>query len=175
MSLELIVGCMFAGKTTEIIRIVKNISHIGITPIIIKPKIDDRYSSDTISSHDHQKYCCVTINDLSDFENPFNNKYIIIEEAQFFKNLYDFVVKQVEQYDRNVIVVGLDGDSNRENFGEIYRLYPICDNIKKLKAYCLSCKDGTKALFSKRIVENDKQILVGSKEFIPVCRKCYIR
>ena len=74
MSLELIVGCMFAGKTTEIIRIVKNLSHIGITPIIIKPKIDDRYSSDKISSHDHQEYCCVTINDLSDFENPFHNK-----------------------------------------------------------------------------------------------------
>ena len=102
MSLELIVGCMFAGKTTEIIRIVKNLKHIGITPIIIKPKIDDRYSSDKISSHDHQEYSCVTINDLSEFENPFHNKYIIIEEAQFFKNLYDFVVKQVEQYDKNV-------------------------------------------------------------------------
>ena len=173
MSLELIVGCMFAGKTTEIIRIVKNLKHIGITPIIIKPKIDNRYSSDKISSHDNQEYSCITLNDLSEFKNPSNKKYIIIEEAQFFNNLYDFVIKQVDEYDKNIIVVGLDGDSNRQNFGEIHKLLPICDNIRKLKAYCSVCKDGTKALFSKRIVDNDKQVLVGSKEFIPVCRKCY--
>ena len=67
----------------------------------------------------------------------------------------------------------MDGDSNRKNFGEIHKLLPICDNIRKLKAYCSVCKDGTQALFSKRLVDNDNQVLVGSKEFIPVCRKCY--
>ena len=124
-------------------------------------------------AHDHQEYSCIMLNDLSEFENPIHKKYIIIEEAQFFYNLYDYVKKQVDEYGKNIIVVGLDGDSNRQNFGEICKLLPICDNIRKLKAYCSVCKDGTQALFSKRLVDNDNQVLVGSKEFIPVCRKCY--
>ena len=51
MSLKLILGCMYSGKTTEIIRIVNSLKHIGENPIIIKPKIDDRYSINKISTH----------------------------------------------------------------------------------------------------------------------------
>ena len=50
MSLKLILGCMYSGKTTEILRIVNSLKHIGETPLIIKPIIDDRYSKDKIST-----------------------------------------------------------------------------------------------------------------------------
>lgn len=175
MSLKLIIGCMYSGKTTEILRIVNSLKHIKEKPIIIKPKIDNRYSEDKISTHNKQEYDCITLNSLEEFKNPFHVKYIIIEEAQFFENLYEFVLKQVDTYGKNVIVVGLDGDSNRNNFGDIHKLIPICDDIVKLKAYCSICKDGTLGIFSKRLSENNKQILVGSdKDYIAVCRKCFI-
>ena len=64
-----------------------------------------------------------------------------------------FVIDQVEMKGKNVIVVGLDGDSNRENFGYIHKLIPLCDDIVKLKAYCSICKDGTLGIFSKRLSE----------------------
>ena len=176
MSLKLILGCMYSGKTTEILRIVNSLKHINEKPIIIKPKIDDRYSLDKICTHNKQEYECQTIEDLSEFQNPFHVKYIIIEEAQFFNNLYDFVLKQVDRYGKNVIVVGLDGDSDRKNFGDIHKLLPICDDIIKLKAYCSICKDGTIGIFSKRISDKKDQILVGSDDdYIAVCRKCYIK
>ena len=77
---------------------------------------------------------------------------------------------------KHVIVVGLDGDSNRVNFGEIHKLIPLCDDIIKLKAYCSICKDGTLGLFSKRISESKEKVLVGSEEdYIAVCRKCYLK
>ena len=129
MSLKLIVGCMYSGKTTEILRIVNSLKHINEIPIIIKPKIDNRYSSNKISTHNKQEYECQTIDNLSDFKNLNDSKYIIIEEAQFFKDLLLFVIDQVEIKDKNVIVVGLDGDSDRENFGDIHKLYPLCDDI----------------------------------------------
>ena len=176
MSLKLILGCMYSGKTTEILRIVNSLKHIDEIPLIIKPVIDNRYSKDKISTHNKQVHNCLTLNSLEEYENPFHVKYIIIEEAQFFNNLYDFVLKQVDRYGKNVIVVGLDGDSDRKNFGEIHRLLPICDDIIKLKAYCSICKDGTIGIFSKRISDKKDQILVGSEgDYIAVCRKCYLK
>ena len=163
MSLKLIVGCMYSGKTTEILRIVNSLKHINEIPIVIKPKIDDRYSSNKISTHNKQEYECQTIDNLSDFKNLNDSKYIIIEEAQFFKDLLLFVIDQVEIKDKNVIVVGLDGDSDRENFGEIHKLYSLCDDIIKLKAYCSICKDGTLGIFSKRISDSKDKVLVGSE------------
>ena len=175
MSLKLILGCMYSGKTTEIIRIVNSLKHINEIPIIIKPKIDNRYSVDKISTHNKQEHNCLTLNSLDDLVN-INENYIIIEEAQFFTNLYDFVLKQVDEYNKNVIVVGLDGDSDRKNFGDIHKLLPICDHIVKLKAYCSICKDGTIGIFSKRISNKKDQILVGSEgDYIAVCRKCYLK
>ena len=176
MSLKLILGCMYSGKTTEILRIVNSLKHINEIPLVIKPKIDNRYSDNKICTHNKQEYECQTLENLSDFDNPFHKKYIIIEEAQFFTNLYDFVLKQVDEYNKNVIVVGLDGDSDRKNFGDIHKLLPICDHIVKLKAYCSICKDGTIGIFSKRISNKKDQILVGSEgDYIAVCRKCYLK
>jgi len=174
MSLKLILGCMYSGKTTEILRIVNSLKHIGENPIIIKPKMDNRYSIDKISTHNKNENDCITLESLSEL-NDNDNKYIIIEEAQFFNDLYQFVIYQVDILEKNVIVVGLDGDSNRDNFGEIHKLLPICDEIIKLKAYCSICKNGTLGIFSKRISDNKSKILVGSdKDYIAVCRKCYL-
>ena len=176
MSLKLILGCMYSGKTTEILRIVNSLKHINEIPIIIKPKIDDRYSSDKISTHNKEKYDCITLNNLNEFKNPISSNYIIIEEAQFFKDLLLFIIDQVELRKKNVIVVGLDGDSDRENFGEIHKLLPLCDDIVKLKAYCSLCKNGTPGIFSKRLSDKKEQILVGSDgDYIAVCRDCYLK
>ena len=175
MSLKLILGCMYSGKTTEILRIVNSLKHINEIPIIIKPKIDDRYSKDKISTHNKQEYDCLSVNNLYEAKNITNN-YIIIEEAQFFKDLLLFIIDQVELRKKNVIVVGLDGDSDRENFGEIHKLLPLCDDIIKLKAYCSLCKDGTPGIFSKRLSNKKDKILVGSEgDYIAVCRKCYLK
>ena len=58
-----------------------------------------------------------------------------------------------------MIVVGLDGDSNREMFGDIVKLIPVCDSVRKLYGLCVRCKDGTKACFTKRLVDNNEQFL----------------
>lgn len=174
MSLKLILGCMYSGKTTEILRIVNSLKHIDEVPLIIKPIIDDRYSKDKISTHNKQECNCLSVNNLYEVNNITNN-YIIIEEAQFFKDLLLFVIDHVEIKKKNVIVVGLDGDSNRENFGDIHKLIPLCDDIVKLKAYCSICRNGVRAIFSKRISEKKDKILVGSDgDYIAVCRKCYL-
>jgi thymidine kinase len=101
---------------------------------------------------------------------------IFIEEGQFFTDLYEFVKEAVETFHKEVIVIGLDGDSERNNFGEIYRLYPFADDITKLKALCVSCNDGTAGIFSKKVVDSGGQVDIGSSDkYIAVCRNCYLK
>ena len=100
---------------------------------------------------------------------------IIIEEAQFFSDLFNFVTNAADKDNKEVYVIGLDGDYLRQPFGDIVRLIPHAENIKKLKALCLRCNDGTEACFTKRIVKDNNQELVGSTDsYIAVCRKHYI-
>jgi len=178
MSLDLVVGCMFSGKSSELIRIVRRLETISEKYIVIKPKIDTRYSTTNVSTHDKVEHkCIIKENLLSLFEdhNYMGANHIIIEEAQFFPDLEPFVLKAVDDDKKHITVVGLDGDSNRNNFGQMHKLYPLCDSIIKLKALCLQCNDGTEAIFSKRIMEDKQQTSIGSNEkYIAVCRPCFL-
>ena len=101
-------------------------------------------------------------------------EYIIVDEGQFFEDLYDFVTTATDLNNKHVIVVGLNGDSNRANFGDIHRLYPFADKINLLTAMCITCKDGTPGIFSKKISNDTNQTDIGSTDkYIPVCRKCF--
>jgi thymidine kinase len=97
----------------------------------------------------------------------------LINEGQFFDDLYDVVLHLVEVLDKKVYVYGLDGDYKRANFGKILDLIPICNKVKKLTAMCNICKDGTKAYFTKRITKETSQKLIGINNHIAVCRNCY--
>ena len=163
MSLDLIIGCMFSGKSTEIIRIINRLKTINESYFLVKPLDDNRYSKDMVQTHDNlQRKCEVRRLLLPLFENKLytSSTYIIIEEAQFFSDLEPFVLKAVDQDKKKLIVVGLDGDSSRNNFGSIHKIIPLCDNIIKLKALCLLCKDGTEGIFSKRISDDKGQTCI---------------
>ena len=136
-------------------------------------------------THDQTAVQCTSCTKLSDllntdslakeFMDPQSPAAILINEGQFFTDLYDFVKTAVETHNKNVVVIGLDGDSDRENFGQIYKLIPFCDDIIKLKALCSQCKDGTPGIFSKKITNSSSKIDVGSNgKYIAVCRKCYL-
>ena len=179
MSLELILGCMFSGKSTEIIRMVDRFKTIDAKYLLVKPQVDNRYSMTMVQTHSFQQRTCEVRSKLLPLfqnQNYIEAEYIIIEEAQFFDDLEPFVLKAVDEDKKHVIVVGLDGDSDRCNFGQIHKLIPVCDNIRKLKAYCLSCKDGTEAIFSKRISKEEGQTCIGaSDKYMAVCRECFLK
>ena len=100
---------------------------------------------------------------------------VVIEEAQFFTDLFDFATLSADKFNKTVIIAGLNGDFNRNPFGDIQRLIPHAENITKLSALCVMCGDGSPAHFSKRIdTSNRSQTLIGSTtEYIAVCRKHY--
>ena len=179
--IDIIIGSMFSGKSTELIRRINRYKVLGKKILVINHKLDQRYSENSISTHSNMMLECLSIHKLNDIKNNEDHlkdynacEVLVIEEAQFFEDLYEVVVKAADIDNKIVIVAGLDGDSNREEFGDILKLIPKCDSVKKLHALCVKCKDGTSASFTKRLVKNDSQIYIGVSEFIAVCRHHYL-
>jgi thymidine kinase len=178
MSINLIMGCMFSGKTSKLINVAKNCKLIGKKVLLINFIGDTRYSSSNfITTHDGTSIECKTchcdIIDVLNFMDYTDADVVCINEGQFFKNLVNFCKKSCE-LEKDVYVCGLESDYRMEPFGEITKLIPYCDNVEKTKAICMGCKNGTLASFTKRTGISQNVIEIGSTDmYMPVCRKCY--
>jgi thymidine kinase len=179
--LEVILGPMFSGKTSKLVEIYKQYTFCNIPILVINHSEDTRYSDTDMMTHDLVKLKCIQSNTilsvLNDHIHLFEQRKplaVLINEGQFFPDLYTTVYRMVFEFNASVYVAGLDGDFKQKKFGQILDLIPICDKVFKLHSLCVKCKDGTKAIFSHRInqeCEDQKQI--GAEEaYIPVCRKC---
>lgn len=176
--LKLILGPMFSGKSTKLIELIRKYKVIKYKVLTIKNSLDNRYSNvSQIISHNKDTEPCISLQHLNEiitntiFKAMYNESQVIfIEEAQFFTDLNEFVTNALKDK-KTIFVVGLNGDSNQNNFGEIHKLLPKCNDIELLKACCKICMNETPAEFSRRIVKNNDQVHVGSgDEYIPVCR-----
>jgi len=175
-TLELIIGPMFSGKSTEIIKRVRLLKLINKKILIVKPKIDIRYNEDKITSHNLESVDCKIINNLNEISDSKINEIntIIIDEGQFFSDLLETVSKWLTNFSINIVVAGLDGDFQQKPIGQILNLIPLSNKCIKLNSVCNVCKDGTEAPFTYRHIKSNDTILIGSSEsYIPVCRKHY--
>ncbi|MBI95537.1 hypothetical protein CL656_00075 [bacterium] len=178
-SINLIIGCMFSGKTTELVRNIKRFQSIGKKTMVINYSLDDRYGDNCVKSHDSLGVSAFMIKNLGDIKNnpdlntEYNNsEFIFINEGQFFEGLYDFCNNAANEDNKIIYVCGLDGDYKQKKFGELLDLIPISDSVNKLSALCKIC--GEKASFTKRNTSSDKKILIGNDNiYSAVCRHHY--
>jgi thymidine kinase len=173
--LELIIGNMFSGKSTELIRRINKEQSIDKRILVINYLGDNRYSSDSIATHNSVTVKCLKVLNLYEISFDTINEHdsFFIDEGQFFLDLYPFVIKLVDVYKKHVIIAGLDGDSNRHSFGSIIKLIPICDTVDKLTAYCKKCNNGTIAPFSM-LLKPETGGIGGSEKYMSVCRNHYL-
>lgn len=179
MSINLITGCMFSGKTSALINIAKMQKLLDKNVLIINYEGDTRYSdSNKITTHDNISFDCFPCGkdcllSVISRDNYKKADVICVNEGQFFDNLVSFCINSSKEM-KDVYVCGLDGDYLKRPFGEILNLIPHCETVRKLQAMCMSCKNGTAASFTKKIKMSDNLIEIGSTEmYMPVCRHCY--
>jgi thymidine kinase len=169
---------MFAGKSTHLITALRKLNAINIQALVVKPKLDDRYSAEGVCSHDRIHADCYTCNRLTEvYEHPeyIESKVVIIEEGQFFDDIVDFVKQACDTDKKHIIVYGLSGDFERKPIGKITELVPLANKIQKLYAYCHFCKDSTIADFTVKEHDALDSVFVGGLEiYKPVCRKHYL-
>ena len=174
--LEIIIGPMFSGKSTEIIRRVRLLQIIDKKILVVKPAKDNRSAFDKITSHNNDSVDCITVNNLYDIDTNILGAHdtVVIDEGQFFDDLVETIDSWLKTYNINVIVAGLDGDFQQKPIGKILNLIPLSNKCIKLNSVCQECKDGTKAPFSFRIVDSNETVLVGgSDKYMPLCRTHY--
>jgi thymidine kinase len=178
--LELIIGPMFSGKTSHLIYLSKLYKIANKSVCVINYHEDKRYSETKLSNHDNVSVECIFTETLESLDiQKISSTYdvILINEGQFFKDLYETTIAFVEKHNKIVYISGLDGTFKREPFknNAILQLIPLCDNVVKKHAICKRCRDGTNAIFSHRITDNkDEKIIGGYDQYLPVCRKCYL-
>lgn len=176
-TIEIILGCMFSGKSTELIRRLSRYESVGIPTLLINSSLDTR-TDNNVKTHNNLTKSARKTKNLMSLVNSIeylSNNVIGIDEAQFFTDLKEFVL--YSENNKIIIIAGLDGDSDRQPFGQILECIPLCDEVVKLTAMDMVSKDGTKAIFSKRISNNnDSKILIGAdEEYLAVSRNNFLK
>jgi len=164
---------MFSGKTEELIRRVKRAVIANQQVKLFKHKIDQRYSSDDVVSHNKNAIPSIPINNATEIKNYIDNISVIgIDEAQFFDDSLITVCSELANMGKRVIVAGLDMDYQGEPFGPMPKLLATADFITKVHAICIKC--GNLAQYTHRKTDNNNKVLLGEKKtYESLCRNCF--
>jgi thymidine kinase len=171
--IEVICGSMFSGKTEELIRRLRRAEFAKQTILLFKPRIDDRYATEAVVSHQGQSWEAKQLSSALEVLQLWNGEQIVaIDEAQFFDVAIVQVCNELSNKGVRVIVAGLDMDYKGIPFGPMPQLMAIAEFVSKVHAVCVHC--GKLAQFSHRLVANSEQVLVGATEkYQPLCRSCF--
>jgi len=171
--IEVIAGCMFSGKTEELIRRLRRAQIARQNVAIFKPKIDTRYSNDHIVSHSDLKIPSTMVGHASEILTLARDAHVVgIDEAQFFDMSLVGVADQLANEGKRVIIAGLDQDYRGQPFEPMPQLLAVAEYITKTLAICMVC--GNPADRTQRISHSSERVLVGAKDAYEArCRRCF--
>ena len=170
---EVITGCMFSGKTEELIRRLVRARYAKQEVRIFKPRLDDRYSEDEIVSHSRMSLRCHVVEKSEEVWRLGQGVQVVaIDEVQFFGSSIVPVVESLANSGSRVLVAGLDQDYRGQPFEPIPTLMAVAEYVTKNHAICMQC--GNPADRSQRIVNRAERVLVGESECYEArCRRCF--
>lgn len=174
-SLTVIVGCMFAGKSEELLRKMKRAEIAGLKALVVKPAIDTRGTVERICSRDGRCMDAISVRSSADILATAERYDVIgIDEAQFFDAGITDAVRALYAAGKRVIIAGLDTDYRDEPFGSTHLLMAIPEaEVVKLRAVCMRCRGEATRTFRK--TKNDAQVVIGdADQYEALCYPCYV-
>ncbi len=171
--IEAVVGCMFSGKTEELIRRLRRAKIAKQKVIVFKPVIDNRYAVDSVVSHSELSIESVNISDVNEvFEHVGEAQVVGIDEAQFFSGDLISVCTELANEGRRVVVAGLDQDYKGVPFDPMPELMAIAEFVTKTLAICVVC--GRPASRTQRKTASGDRVLIGASDSYEArCRSCH--
>ena len=161
--IEVICGCMFSGKTEELIRRLNRAIIAQQRVEIFKPAVDKRYHEEQIVSHNERAIRSTPVNFAGDILLLAGHCDVVgIDEAQFFDAAIVDVCNTLANQGKRVIVAGLDMDYEGKPFGPMPNLFAVAEFVTKVHAIC--ARTGELASFSFRLNENKSQVMLGEKD-----------
>jgi len=183
MSIHLICGPMFAGKTSHLLTVLKQRETKNV--VLVKHFEDNRFPSNSkVISHDGFSYPCITVRNLQEVQKKdscFNDcSTIAIDEGQFFSEIFEYA-ELWACHGKEVIITTLTSGIFMEPLKYVSKLLAVCDKITMLKASCSSCFG--KAVFTFRITafpehetpESPSFFVGGLDDYTPLCRRCFLK
>lgn len=169
MSIHLIIGPMWSGKTTELLRRMKRHAAAGLSFEVVTTKMDDRYHRDTISSHDGDKCAAnYSVTSISGIE--FKTKYVFIDEGALIPDLAEGVLANPHI---TFHIAALNGTFMQTMFEPVAKIFPFATDVQWLTSICDLCKSEG-ATFHHRTAPSKDVILIGGKDSYNVlCRNCF--
>lgn len=172
-TLHVITGCMFSGKTEELLRLLRRASVGGRSVLLIRPNVDTRTSAEVAESRSGARYACTTVGSAADIvaavmEAPC--EVVAIDEAEMFGIELASIADKLATDGYEVIISGLDTDFAGRPFGPMPTLLALADSVAKLSAVCTFPGCGEEATRSQRLVNNkpaaidDPLIVIGGTE-----------
>jgi thymidine kinase len=173
--IEVIVGCMFSGKSEELIRRLRRAQIAKQRVQVFKPTIDTRFSAQDIVSHSEMRIesaVVATSRMLLERVEP-DTEVIGIDEGQFFDLELPMICNTLADRGKRVIVAGLDQDYLGKPFEPMPQLLAIAEYITKTHAICMVC--GNPASHTQRLVPSGDRVLLGSQGLYEArCRACFV-
>jgi len=162
--IEVIVGCMFSGKSEELIKQIRRANIAKQRIQTFKPRIDSRYHEKDVASHDQTRASATPVTDARELESLIEPSTVVvaIDEGQFFGEDIVDVASRLAGQGKRVIVAGLDTDWRGRPFGPMPHLMAVAEVVRKQHAICRVC--GGPASRTQRLIAAVEDILVGSTE-----------
>lgn len=172
-------GVMSSGKSLKLLSEAYDLNQAGKEVVLIKPSTDTR-TTNTIKSRLGVERECIVINEdtcLFNICNIFNNKVILIDEAQFLTLAQVEELRMLANMGIEIICYGLLTTFQRKLFKGTQRLIELADNIIEYEGRCQLC--GEKAHINARMVNGvitttGNEIEIGDTQYVSLCEKCYL-
>lgn len=170
--LTVIHGCMFAGKTEELIRRLNRLQYANKTFVLYKPSIDIRYNESMVTTHDGYSLPAIRISSPKEIH-PHEYDVVGIDEIQFFKPEIVEIIEMIRQK-HDVICAGLSTDYMGQPFETVAYLMALADELVHVKAICIHC--GKPATRSYLTISSKSRVNIGGKEkYCALCSECFYR
>ncbi|MFB6127968.1 MAG: thymidine kinase [Halolamina sp.] len=181
---EVITGCMFSGKTEELLRRLRRAEIAGQDVAAFTPAVDDRYGETTIGSHNGRQWEARVVDEeegdgIWEIPDRLNGEAVVaVDEANFFSAELVDVCEALAADGRRVVVSGTDQTFRGEPFEPVPKLVAVAEYVDKLRAICAVC--GEPATRNQRLVDGepahveDPTIVVAAEESYEArCRNCH--
>jgi len=171
--IELICGCMFSGKTEELIKRLRRAEIARMKLSVFKPEIDQRYDRQKIASHNSLMFDARIVTSSDEILAAVTDEQVVgIDEVQFFDDGIIQVARRLADQGKRVICAGLDQDYLGNPFENTVNLMAESEYVTKLLAICVKC--GNPANRTQRKVKMGERIVVGAADVYEArCRKCF--
>lgn len=168
--IEVICGCMFSGKSEELIRRLRRVTYARQKLQVFKPAQDTRDGKAAVVSRAKVEFPAQVVTTALDALALVHadTKVVGLDEIQFFDPGVLELCETLADRGVRVIAAGLDQDFGGKPFGPMPNLMAVAEYVTKLPAVCVVC--GEPAFRSRRKSGSTAQVEVGSDNYEARCR-----